>query len=50
MRTSYSEKGDAADDTHGEGGSVTIRVDCEVARLGVNVLGSVVCHCDNYGL
>jgi hypothetical protein len=50
VRTSHSEKGDTSDDTHGEGGSVTVRVDCEVARLRVKVLGSVVCHCDYYEL
>jgi hypothetical protein len=49
VRTSHSEKGDTSDNTHGEGGSVAVWVDCEVARLRVKVLGSVVCHCDNRG-
>jgi hypothetical protein len=50
VRTSHSEKGDTSDDTHCEGGSVTVRVDCEVARLRVKVLGSVVCHYGYYEL
>jgi len=50
VRSSHSGKGDAADDTHGQGGSVAVWVDCEIARLGVNVLGSVVCHCDYWAV
>jgi len=46
VRTSYGQKGDTSDDTHGEGRSVAVWVDCEVARLGVSVLWSIVCHCD----
>jgi hypothetical protein len=50
VRTSYEEESNGANDTHGERGSVAIRVDCEVARCGVDILGSVVCHCDCLGL
>lgn len=46
MRTSDKEEGQGANDTHGERGSVAVRVDGEIARCGVYVLGSVVSHCD----
>jgi len=46
VRTSYSQKGNTSDDTHGKRWSVAVWVDGEIARLGVSILGSVVCHCD----
>jgi hypothetical protein len=46
MRTGNSSEGNTTNNTHGDGRSITIRVNMEISRRGIRVLGSVVSHYD----